>query len=122
MDLVDLGASVGAFARLLWRSLATSLILGVMLLGALVGYTARPLADLFWDHPTAAKIPVEIVGEGRTDGPDASVKIIWPDPTPIKIIPFETANSIAPLVPNMGEPKPVRTFHVRPNGNIIDPD
>ena len=118
--MVDLGASVGAFGRLLLRSSAASVLLGVMLLGAVVGYAVRPFADLFWDQPSTAKMLAEVVGEGITDGPDAAVKVIWPDPAPIKIVPFETGSSIAPLVPNIGEPKPVRTFRVSPNGNIID--
>ena len=122
MGLVDLGVSVGAFGRLLWRSLAASVLLGVMLLGAAVGYTARPLVDLFRDHPSSFKKPVEVVGEGITDGSDAAVKVIWPDRAPIKIVPFETVSSIAPLVPNIGEPKPVRTFRISPDGNIIDRD
>ena len=120
MNLVDLKADAEAFGRLMRRSFATSLFLSVMLFGAVVGYTVRPVADLFWDHPSTANMPVEILGERRTDLPDTLVRVIWPDPTPIKIVPFETANNIAPLVPNIGDPKPVRTFRISPNGNIID--
>lgn len=122
MDLVDLGASVGAFGRLLRRSSAASVLLGVMLLGAVVGYAVRPFADLFWDQPSTANMPVEILGERTTGPPDTSVRVIWPDPTPIKIVPLETASSIAPLVPNICDPRPVRTFRISPDGNIIDRD
>jgi len=122
MNLVDLGTSAGAFGRLLRRSLASSLFLGAMLLGAVVGYTARPFTDLFWDHPSTANLSFKIVGERTTDITDTSVRVIWPDPTPIKIKPIEPASSIAPLVPNIGDPRLIRTFRISPDGNIIDRD
>ena len=122
MNQVDLKAGVEALGKLLSRSLTGSLFLGAILLGAVVGYTARPIVDLFWDHPSTANMAVEISGERTTDLSDTSARVIWPDPTPIKIKPIETASDIAPLVPNIGDPRLIRTFRISPDGNIIDRD
>ena len=122
MNLVDLRAGAEALGKLLCRSLTGSLFLSAMLLGVVVGYTARPFADLFWDHPSTANLSFKIVGERTTEIPDTWVRVIWPDPTPIKIKPIEAASSIAPLVSNIGYPRLIRTFRISPDGNIIDRD
>ena len=120
MALVDPGASLANFERLLHRSMASSILLGVMISGIAVGYTARPFADLLRDHPNAISRLFDIDQNNTSRDSNEPVMVIWPDPTPIKILPAPTADIKNPLVAGIGEPKTVKTYRVSPNGTIID--
>ena len=122
MDSIDLRARLTAFRKLLWRASASSFLLVVMLTGIVVGYAARPFADLLWDHPMPANGLFVMMERALNRAPDDSEKVIRPDPTPFKILPTSTTEDIPPLVRGLGEPKHVKIYRVNPNGSVIEDD
>ena len=111
----------------------------LMMVCALSGYAVRPIIDELVKRPENL---IELAHGLRRAALDQfyGVPVIFPNPTPVKLIPDTTPTKIdetaallpsteiaatksipkiAPLIPGMGIPKPVKTYRVNPSGSII---
>ena len=125
--------------RLLGRSLTSIGPVLLITVSAFSGFAVRPVIDELVKRPESLR---ELAHGLRRVALDQlyGVPVIFPDPAPVKLIPYTTPTKIdetaalspdpdiaatksipkiTPLIPGMGIPKPVKTFRVNSSGSII---
>ena len=121
---------IAMIISLLKRSLLTLSLAALVVAGVFVGYTSRPIIDSMFNNPISFEqlsILVRYYAKSLDSAP--SIPVIYPDPAPIKLCldqcPSKTMlgdqheHITRPIVPNFGQPKPVKSYRISPSGQII---
>ena len=115
---------------LLKRSLLTISLAALVVAGVFVGYTSRPIIDAWISNPMSLdQIATLVRAYAKSLDGSSSIPVIYPDPSPVKLCldPCATKTMLGekqigvptPIVPAMGQPKPVKTYRISPSGHFI---
>jgi len=121
---------IAMIISLLKRSLLTLSLAALVVAGVFVGYTSRPIIDAWISNLMSLnQIATLVRTYAKSFDGSSSIPVIFPDHAPVKLCLDPCATKImsgekqigapTPIVPAMGQPKPVKTYRISPSGQFI---
>ena len=121
---------IAMIISLMKRSLLALSLAALVVAGVFVGYTSRSIIDAWISNPMSLdQITTLVRTYAKSLDGSSNIPVIYPDPAPTKLCldqcPSKTMlgdqyeHITKPIVPNLGQPKPVKTYRISPSGQII---